>query len=379
MTSTSDRPPHAQALPTPTRHEDMTTSTRSLPARPARADERPGRAALARNAGAAVAGVAALALFPYLGANDSVLLMVSSVFMWIILASSWNIVSGFTGYVDFGHAVWLGLGGYVAGILMTKQGLPFEATLALAAMVPALIALVIGYPLLRVRGVYFSIAMLGFFLATREIMQVAKPLTGGSAGLVLPPVVNRLYFYYAFLLGAVCIVALVHLLRRSQLGSSLLAIRDDEEGAVARGINATALKLTAFCASAAITGVVGAFFALQLTFIDPLILFRDQFLITVAIMATLGGLGTVWGPVIGATTFTLLRDTVWANQGDSFLIVFGLLLVFLVLFMPEGIVGTWQRGERTVLGRSLKRLRARLRPAHAEKPGRPDDRSGRTA
>jgi len=316
-----------------------------------------------RNAGLLVASLAALLSFPYMGINDSVLLIASTIFMWVALASSWNFISGFTGYVDFGHAVWLGIGGYVAGILVVKQGLPFEVTVPLAALIPALLALVVGYPLLRLRGVYFSIAMLGLFLATREIMQVSKPLTNGSEGLVLPPVVNRLFFYYVFLAGAVCVVALAWWLRRSQLGCSLLAIKDDEEGAEARGINTTALKLTAFCASASITGVIGAFYALQLTFIDPLIMFRDQFLITVAIMATLGGLGTVWGPVLGASTFMLVRDTVWANQGDSFLVVFGGMLILLVLFMPEGIVGTIQRGERTVLGRYIKRIRERVAPS----------------
>jgi len=319
------------------------------------------RFAAATRIGAGLFVVLVLVLLPFFGLNDSTVLAASSVFMWIILASSWNFISGFTGYVDFGHAVWLGIGGYVTGILIVRLGLPFEATVPAAAMVSALLALLIGYPLLRLRGVYFSIAMLGFFLAMREIMQIAKPLTGGSAGLVLPPVVNRLYFYYAFLLGAICVVGIAWWMRRSQLGSSLLAIRDDEEGAEARGINTTALKLIAFCMAASITGIVGSFFALQLTFIDPGILFRDQFLVYVAIMATLGGLGTVWGPVLGATVFTLLRDTIWANQGESFLLVFGAVLILLVLFMPEGIVGTVQRGERTVVGRWIRRVRAKLR------------------
>ena len=114
-----------------------------------------------------------------------------------------------------------------------------------------------------------------------------------------------------------------------------------------------------FCLSAAITGTVGACWAYQMTFIDPAIMFRDSFLINVAIIATLGGLGTVWGPVLGSVVFLLVRDTLWANQGDSFLVVFGVFLVLLVLLMPEGIVGTVQRGERTVLGRPIRRLRPR--------------------
>jgi len=308
----------------------------------------------------AVVGVLVLALLPYAGLNDSTILTVSTIFMWIILASSWNIISGFAGYIDFGHAVYFGIGGYVAGILVVKSSVPFALTVFAAAIVSAVFALIIGYPLLRLRGVYFSIAMLGAFLAVRELVSIAAPLTGGAQGLVLPPIVNRLFFYYVFFVGAVCVVALVWGLRRSQLGSSLLAIKDDERGAEARGINTTLLKLGVFTASAAITGSVGALFAYQVTFIDPGIMFRDSFLITVAIMATLGGLGTVWGPAIGAALFLVVRDALWSNEGDSFLIVFGAVLILLVLFMPEGIIGTFQRGDRTQLGRRIKRVRTRF-------------------
>jgi branched-chain amino acid transport system permease protein len=297
---------------------------------------------------------AGLWAYPFTGVNDSVLLTMSTIFMWIILSSSWNFISGFTGYVDFGHAVHFGIGGYVAGILMVKRDMEFLSTLPLVILVTALFAILVGYPLLRLRGVYFSIAMLGAFLATREIATIAIPLTGGAQGLVLPPLVDRIWFYYVFLVGAAVIVAFAVWLRRSQLGGSLLAIRDDEEGAEARGINTTALKLLAFTFSAAITGTVGAFSAYQTTFIDPEIVFREDFLIALAFMATLGGLGTTWGPPVGATVYLLIQDTLWANDpSNSFLIVFGSALILLVLFMPEGIAGTFERGERTMLGRRL--------------------------
>ncbi|KRE40776.1 hypothetical protein ASG74_14905 [Knoellia sp. Soil729] len=300
-----------------------------------------------------------MGLVPYSGLNDSVLLTLSTMFMWIILSSSWNFISGFTGYVDFGHGVFFGLGGYVTGLLVVKAEMPFATTVPLAAVFAAVFALLIGFPLLRLRGVYFSIAMLGSFLAMRELVLMATPLTEGAQGLVLPPEVNRLFFYYLFLGGAVLIVAFAWWLRRSQFGMSLLAIKDDERGAEARGINTTLLKLTVFCLSAAITGAVGACWAYEITFIDPEIMFRDSFLINVALMTVLGGLGTVWGPVVGTVLFLMVRDTLWAEQGNSFLVVFGAFLIAIVLFMPEGIVGTVQRGERTVLGRLINRVRHR--------------------
>lgn len=304
--------------------------------------------------------VAGLWAYPFSGVNDSVILTMSTIFMWVILSTSWNLISGFAGYVDFGHAVHFGVGGYVAGILMVKTDLGFMSTLPVVVLVCGCFAALIGFPLLRLRGVYFSIAMLGAFLAIREIALIATPLTGGAQGLVLPPLVNRVWFYYIFLIGAAVVVAAAFWIRRSQFGGALLAIRDDEDGAEARGINTTALKLVTFVGAACITGTVGAFWAYQTTFIDPEIMFRDDFLIAVAIMATLGGLGTAWGPPIGATVYLLIQDYVWANDtSNSFLIVFGFVLILLVLFMPEGIAGTFERGERTMLGRRIQRLRHR--------------------
>jgi len=110
-------------------------------------------------------GVLCLFAMPFTGINDSVVLTMSTIFMWMIISSSWNLISGFAGYVDFGHGVFFGLGGYVTAILIANSGFPFGPTVPLAAIFCALVALVIGYPLLRLRGVYFSIAMLGAFLA----------------------------------------------------------------------------------------------------------------------------------------------------------------------------------------------------------------------
>jgi len=339
----------------------------SEPAGVARAGGATSRASLLRRllplVGALVLFVALYA-YPFTGVNDSVILTMSTIFMWVILSTSWNLISGFAGYVDFGHAVHFGVGGYVAGILMVKSEMGFVATLPAVVLVCGVFAALIGFPLLRLRGVYFSIAMLGAFLAIREIALIATPLTGGARGLVLPPLVNRVWFYYIFLVGAAVMVFAAFWIRRSQYGGALLAIRDDEDGAEARGMNTTMLKLVTFVGAACVTGVVGAFWAYQTTFIDPEIMFRDDFLIAVAIMATLGGLGTAWGPPVGATLYLLVQDYVWANDtSNSFLIVFGFLLIMLVLFMPEGIAGTFERGERTMLGRRIQRLRHRDREA----------------
>lgn len=311
----------------------------------------------------ALAVTAGFAVVPLFGLTGSTLLTMSTIFMWIALTSSWNIISGFTGYIDFGHAVFFGLGGYTTGILMNRYDWSVWPTLPAAVVVALVFAGLIGPPLLRLRGVYFSIAMLGAFMTMRELTRIARPLTGGAAGLTLPPILNRELFYYLFLVSAVLVVMLVWWLRHSQLGYSMLAIREDEEGALARGINTTALKMTAFSMSASITAVLGSLWAYQITFIDPNIVFREVFLVNLALMAVLGGLGTVWGPVLGTAVFVTMRETFWAHLADYHLLFFGVFLIIVVLFMPEGVVGTIQRGDRTVLGRHIQSLRRRMSEA----------------
>lgn len=291
-------------------------------------------------AGLFAAGVVALAVTPLFGINNSVLLLMSTVFMWVGLTSSWNIISGFTGYVDFGHGVFFGIGGYTAGLLVTKAGMSFWTTVPVAMLFGLLFALVVGYPLLRLRGVYFSIAMLGAFMAMRELALVFRDFTGGSGGIIFKSVIDRALFYYVFLGIAIAVVLLTVWLRRSQLGASMLAVRENEIGAEARGINTTLVKLTAFCLSGAITALIGSLWAYQTAFIDPSIMFRDILLINLALMVTLGGLGTVWGPALGATVFILLRELLWGTDGEDFLLFFGVALVLVVLVLPKGIVGT---------------------------------------
>ena len=272
--------------------------------------------------------------------------------MLITLASDWNLTGGFTGYIDFGHAVFFGIGAYGTGIMMNKLGVPFGAALLVGAVAAVIFALLIGLPTLRLKGPYFSIAMLATFVAMREIVRVARPITGGGPGLTLPPYLNRPLFYYATLLLAIFVVSLIWWIRRSEFGASLIAIREDEVGAEMRGINTTLHKVTAFWIAAFFTGIVGGLWAYQNTFIDPDVVFFQSRTVELVMMVMLGGLGTVAGPVVGATVIYWMRDIVWANFEQYHLIVEGLLLILIVLYLPGGIVGTfWDRG-----GTSLLRL-----------------------
>ncbi|MDE0672123.1 MAG: branched-chain amino acid ABC transporter permease [Caldilineaceae bacterium] len=310
----------------------------------------------------------ALALYPYTGVTHLTLFLGSQVFVLVTLASNWNLIGGMTGYVDFGHAVFFGIGAYVMGILVTTSPLlvspewGFLQALPVSGAAAAIFALLIGLPTLRLKGPYFSIAMLGTFVAMREIVRVLRPLTGGGVGLNLPPVLNRLGDYYLMLVLMGLVVSIMWWIRRSEFGQSLIAIREDEIGAEMRGINTTLHKILAFMIAAFFTGVVGGFWAWQNTFIDPDVVFIETRTVEMVMMSMLGGLGTVWGPPLGAVVIYVLQTVVWGRLFGIHLLALGILMVLLVLFLPEGILGTSGRGGGTSIVRLWGRIRQRSDP-----------------
>lgn len=159
------------------------------------------------------------------------------------------------------------------------------------------------------------------------------------------------YFVMVALMGLA--VSVAWWIRRSEFGQSLIAIREDEVGAEMRGINTTYHKIAIFMIASFMTGLVGAFWAWQNTFIDPDVVFFETRTIEMVMMSMLGGLGTVWGPPLGATLLYFLQDLIWANLGDVHLLVLGSTLILLVLFLPEGILGTLSDRSGTSLGRLL--------------------------
>ena len=261
------------------------------------------------------------------------------------VAVNWNLTGGFTGYVDFGHAVWFGIGAYTTAILMSLQSngpqigwSPIPA-IGLGALVAGLLAAAIGRVTMRLKGPYFSIAMLGTFVAMREIVRVSGGITGGGVGLTLPPYLNRPLFYYIQLALVAMLVALTWWLRRTRFGSALVAIREDEIGAEMRGIDTTRFKVTVFSFAGLSTGLFGGLWAYQNTFVDPDIAFVEVRTIDAVMGTMLGGLGTVVGPVVGAALLYWLREVLWANLLDYHLIAQGALLIVIVLFLPRGLVG----------------------------------------
>ena len=297
--------------------------------------------------------------------TNSLLFSLTQMFILITLASNWNLTGGFTGYVDFGHTVFFGLGAFGTGILMGQPswGLwptiltnwSFWPAMIAGGIVAAVFAWLIGSATLRLKGPYFSIAMLGTFVAMRELVRVARPLTGGGLGLTLPPYLNRPLFYYITLILAGFVIALIWWIRRTEFGATLVAIREDEVGAEMRGINTTLHKITAFLIAAFLTGLVGGIWAYQNSYIDPDVVFLQDRTIDMVMMTMLGGLGTVAGPVIGAVTLYWLRDVVWSNFLLFHQIFEGVLLIVIVLFASEGIMGLLGNSSGTSLGRLVRK------------------------
>jgi len=280
--------------------------------------------------------------------TNSLLFSLTQMFMLITLASNWNLVGGFTGYFDFGHAVFFGLGAYSTGILMSKVGWPFWPTLLVGGIIAASFAIFIGKVTLHLKGPYFSISMLGTFVALREIVRVSSDFTGGGPGLTLPIFLNRPLFYYISLAHAIIVVTFIWWITRTEFGSTLVAIREDEVGAEMRGINTTLHKIIAFSLAAFSSGIVGGSWAFQNTYINPNIVFLDSRTADMVIVTVLGGMGTVSGPVIGAIIIYWLRDILWANYLQVHLIVEGILFIIIILFVPEGIMGAL--GNRSSIG-----------------------------
>ena len=259
-----------------------------------------------------------------------------NLFMMAILAESWNIIGGFTGYASFGNVAFFGIGAYTTGVLLTRVELPFALALPAAGLVAMLFAAVVGLPILRLRGHYFAIATLGVAETMREVVYNLE-FTGKGTGLVMPIVRNPLIFFYSMLgiLGAVTLVN--WWLSASRFGYGLVAIREDEDAAAVMGINTPLYKTIAFAMSGFFTGLAGGVYAYWITFIDPDAVFKVIITVQLLIMAVFGGTGTVLGPLLGALVLSAVSE-VLATQLVTLAELFnGFIIILVVLFMPKGI------------------------------------------
>jgi branched-chain amino acid transport system permease protein len=294
---------------------------------------------------AAAVGLLLLGLYPRVASGYGIRFMLQ-LFMWVALAQSWNLISGLTGYVSFGHVAFFGTGAYATAILVTTHGWPWPAAAIGGGVAAALLALLIGYPCLRLKGPYFAISMLGLNEVMRVLVSYFEGLTGGGLGLSLPTLYASVAIYYAMGLAALAATGAAYLIITSRFGLRLMTIREDEVAAEAMGIDTARYKLYAFLLSAFVPGVVGGLFARDLGYIEPVAVFPLAFTITMIVMALFGGKGTVWGPVLGAAALFVFQELVWARFLYLHQILFGAIIILVVLFVPRGILGVLQQRYR---------------------------------
>lgn len=271
------------------------------------------------------------------------------IFMLVILASSLNIIMGYTGYVSFGHIVFFGLGGYVAFWLMfTFQTHLLIAALA-AGLVASAIALLIGAPILRLRGAYFALATIGINEAMKSLVTNFEPF-GGAVGMFFNFSVYDAYggarsaaqlAYVAMVVVALATIFTSFVIKKSKFGLALMAIREDQDVAMVLGVDPARAKVQAYVISAFFPALAGAIFFFKNGIIEPGPAFELLRSIEALVMVMLGGIGTVAGPIVGAAVYEWIRSTLITTPAlSSFhLFIAGLLLLVVVLFVTAGLVG----------------------------------------
>jgi ABC-type branched-subunit amino acid transport system ATPase component/ABC-type branched-subunit amino acid transport system permease subunit len=316
-----------------------------------------------------LAGLLALLAFPLIAREDLYRQTVLfQTFLLAVGAVSWNIISGFTGYISLGQSAFLGLGAYTTALLSLHLDISPFIVAPVGGLVAAAFAALVGAVVLRARGHSFVIITIALVLLLQIVALNTGSLTGGSNGLTLPlPRWSADYQYFPFYYGMLGLMILTFAfgswIRRTKFGTGLIAIREDEDKAATIGINTTRYKILSFTSSAVFVGVAGGIYAYFLTFIDPRGMFDILTSVTIVLAALVGGRGTVWGPLLGAFIIQPLNDltTVYAEGSQSRLVLFGGLLVAIVLFLPEGIVPG--------VSKWLMRRRTRSRAVEAIDPG----------
>ncbi|MEJ2656353.1 MAG: branched-chain amino acid ABC transporter permease, partial [Desulfobacterales bacterium] len=274
----------------------------------------------------------------------------TDILIYAILASSWNIIGGYTGYADFGTILFFGIGAYATAICMTTFGLGFFPSMVLSGLLSGAYGYVFGLPILRLRGHYFAIATLGLAEATQALVQNLN-ITEGNSGMYLPIPdlsidASYRFFYYTSLGVLLMMLLATHFILKSKLGYGLIAIREDEDAANSIGINTTLFKSAAYSLTGFFSGLAGAIYAYQQGFIKPEPVFTVAKTVKVIVMAVFGGIGSLWGPTIGS----VIIEVVSTFLSNYFLVIhtlfFSSIIILAILFAPKGVFDIFSGGKK---------------------------------
>jgi branched-chain amino acid transport system permease protein len=261
---------------------------------------------------------------------------------YVMMASSWNLLAGFTGQVSFAHAAFAGVGAYSSGILAAKLGVPPLLGLPLGVALAALMGLALGSLCIRMGGIYLSLTTLAFSEILRIIITNEYEITRGTMGLKIPPLFgeySKTVGFYELLVALVIMLWIIRRILNSDLGTSFRAVQNDEVAAASLGIPIVKVRVTAFVITSAMAGLAGSLYGHYLMLITPHILSLDLMFLVLA-MTVIGGMGTFVGPIIGAVFLELLSEYIRA-YGEFHILIFGLVALGVARFAPEGLVGLW--------------------------------------
>ncbi|MBZ5537644.1 MAG: branched-chain amino acid ABC transporter permease [Acidobacteriia bacterium] len=295
--------------------------------------------------------LAGLAVMPLLLSSPNFIRLLFVTLLWITTSVAWNLLGGFAGQISFGFAVFYGIGAYTTALSMNAGVNPFIAFLV-SAITAAAASLLVGLPTFRLRGPYFAIATIGISEAVRVVMTNLS-FTGGASGyrIVEHRAFRQLDHYYTALVLASIAVAFSVFISRTRFGLGLNAIRQDEDAAAGLGVNPYAYKLGAHALAAALTGMVGGVFSRYAAFIHPQGVFGFQTSVHILLMPVIGGIATIWGPVLGGVVFGIVEEQIIASFPEIHLFIYGSMLILIILVEPGGILGAFRKLLRRIHGR----------------------------
>ncbi len=301
-------------------------------------------------------------IIPYLTGNYT-LRFATDILIFAIMASAWNIIGGYTGYASFGNVVFFGLGAYLTAIFMSEDlmHLNFFISMFFSGVICAIFAFLMGLPILRLKGHYFAIATLGIAEAMKALVQNLD-ITEGNSGMYLPMInlsIDASYkFFYFVALGVLIILLIItYIILKTKLGYGFIAIREDEDAANSMGINTTLFKSISFSISGFFTALAGSIYAYQQGFIKPEPVFDVLVTVKMIVMAVFGGIGSLFGPLIGAATIQIISEVL----SDYFLVAhalfFGTIIILMILFSPKGIYDIFSGRKKIGMSYFLENIR----------------------
>ena len=296
--------------------------------------------------------VVLLFVLPLVGLNSFYLHLFIMIFMHAVMAQSWNVIAGFSGQISLGHGAFFGIGAYATSFFYMEYGITPWISIFFGMFISGVFAVLIGIPMLRLSGHYFAIATLLIGISFQVVFQ-RWDLVGAASGLWITMTPedswialqfhkSKLPYYYIFLVFFLISFFAVWVLSRSKLGYRLRAVRDDPQAALSLCINVSNYKIIAYVISAMIMAPMGSLFAQYILIIDPDRVFNIEISIIVLLITVLGGIGNVWGPIIGASILIPIseysRIYLGGTGGAVDLILYGLILMIICVFRPNGLI-----------------------------------------